>query len=132
MAPQKEHMLLVCGRWAGPGTAVHGDFVLGRLLRVDGLHRLFLKHRPVTCGFVCQRETRQDNSKIKVLGGLKLNIESEELLELPRLLFHTVYINEHLLYNNHWRRTHSGARSHAQLHLSPVDRLYQANTNPAW
>lgn len=84
-------MLLVCGRWAGLGTAVHGDFVLGRLLRVDGLHRLFLKHRPITCGFICQRETRQEKSQIKVLGGLKLNGESEELLELLHLLFQTRY-----------------------------------------
>lgn len=101
MRPQKEHMLLVCGRWAGPGAAVHGDFVLRRLLGVDGLHRLFLKHRPVTCGFICQRETRQENSKIEGLGGLTLNGGCEKLPELPHLLFQTQYTEMSVSFTIH-------------------------------
>lgn len=54
-------MLRVCGRWTGPGPAAHGDFCLGRLLGVDGLHRLFLKHRPVTCGFVCTQQAAESS-----------------------------------------------------------------------
>lgn len=68
-------MLLVCGRWAGPGAAAHGNFGLGRLLGVDGLHRLFLKHRPITCGFVCQRETRREGNQIKVRHYFGLDVE---------------------------------------------------------
>lgn len=57
----QEHMLRVCGRWRGPGPAAHGDFCLGRLLGVDGLHRLLLKHWPVTCGFICTQQAAQSS-----------------------------------------------------------------------
>lgn len=61
-------MLLVCGRWTGPGPAAHGDFCLGRLLGVDGLHRLLLKHWPVTCGFVCRQQTNETGVNNNKLG----------------------------------------------------------------
>lgn len=61
-------MLRVCGRWTGPGPAAHGDFGLGRLLGVDGLHRLFLKHRPVTCGFICTQQAAESSVNNKQQG----------------------------------------------------------------
>lgn len=78
-------MLLVCGRWTSPGTAVHGDFCLRRLLRVDGVHRLFLKHWPITCGFVCRQ---QANTTIVNNNNLRSHIQAEniKLLQLRNSL----------------------------------------------
>lgn len=74
-----EHMLLVCGRWTGSCTAAHGDFCLRRLLRIDGLYRLFLKHWPVTCGFVCREQTNKtgvNNNELDQATNIKVSSES--------------------------------------------------------
>lgn len=59
----EQHMLLVCGRRVGSGSAVHGDLGFGRLLRVDGVHRLLLEHWPVTCGVVWRQQTNKTGGK---------------------------------------------------------------------
>lgn len=76
----EEHMLLVCGRWTGPSPAAHDDFCLGRLLRVDGLHRLFLKHWPVTCGFVCRQQgTQQQTSRVSRTNRKYQGVKTQDL-----------------------------------------------------
>lgn len=56
-------MLLVCGRWAGSCSAAHDYLVLRRLLRVDGVDWLLLKHRSIARGIVWRKDAcRQINS----------------------------------------------------------------------
>lgn len=53
-APQSA--LLICDRRVGSGATVHGELSLWRLLWVDGVHGLLLKHRPIACRVVWEKQ----------------------------------------------------------------------------